>query len=125
MKIKVKDKVLVLTGKYKGKTGLVMRTYKKNNKITVEKVNIRTKHIKKTVSRAGQIIKYEAPFDVSNAMIVCPNCNKPTRVGYNVPQKTSSKTGSKKRETVKKYRVCKKCGESIEQAVSKVEKKKK
>jgi len=113
MKIKVKDKVLVLAGKYKGKTGVVIRTYKKSNKVTVEKINIRTKHIKKTTTRAGQTIKYEAPFDASNAMIICPNCNKATRVAYNIPEKG------------KKYRVCKKCGESVEQTVSKVEKKKK
>ena len=113
MKIKVKDKVLVLAGKYKGKTGKVMRVYKKTNRVTVEKVNIRTKHIKKTTTRAGQQIKYEAPFDASNVMVICPNCNKATRVGYSIPEKG------------KKYRVCKKCGESLEQAISKVEKKKK
>lgn len=113
MKIKVKDKVLVLCGKYKGKKGTVIRTYKKTNRVTVEKINIRTKHIKKTTTRAGQIIKYEAPLDVSNVMIICPNCNKATRISYNIPEKG------------KKYRVCKKCGESLEQAVSKVEQKKK
>lgn len=113
MKVKVKDKVLVVAGKYKGKTGTVMRTYKKTDKITVEKVNIRTKHIKKTSTRAGQKIAYEAPFNASNVMIVCPNCNKTTRVAYNIPEKG------------KKYRICKKCGESLEQAISKIEQKKK
>ncbi|MBU0577601.1 50S ribosomal protein L24 [Patescibacteria group bacterium] len=113
MKFKVQDKVLVVAGKYKGKTGKVMRVYKKTNRITVEKINIRTKHIKKTSTRAGQKIQYEAPFDVSNVMAICPNCNKTTRIGYNIPEKG------------KKYRICKKCGESIEQAISKVEKKKK
>ena len=113
MKIKVKDKVLILAGKYKGKMGTVIRIYKKTNRVTVEKVNIRTKHIKKTTTRAGQIIKYEAPFDASNVMIICPNCNKATRVAYNIPEKG------------KKYRICKKCSESVEQAASKVEKKKK
>jgi large subunit ribosomal protein L24 len=48
MKIKVNDKILVIAGKYKGKTGKVMRVYKKNNRITVEKINIRTRHIKNT-----------------------------------------------------------------------------
>ncbi|MBN2087287.1 50S ribosomal protein L24 [Candidatus Peregrinibacteria bacterium] len=111
MKIKVKDKVLVVAGKYKGKTGIVMRTYKKTNRITVEKINIRTKHIKKTSTRAGQRIQFEAPFNVSNVMIICPNCNKTTRVAYNIPEKG------------KKYRICKKCGESLEQAISKIDKK--
>ncbi len=113
MKIKAKDKVLVSAGKYKGKVGTVMRTYKKTDRITVEKVNIRTKHIKKTTTNAGQRVKYEAPFDVSKVMLVCPNCNKAVRVGYSIP-----KSG-------KKFRVCSKCNESVEQAVSKTEKKKK
>lgn len=113
MKIKVKDKVLVIAGKYKGKVGTVMRTYKKTDRITVEKVNVRTKHIKKTTTHAGQKIKYEAPFDVSKVMLVCPNCNKATRVGYSIPKQG------------KKFRICVKCSESVEQAVSKTEKKKK
>ncbi|MBU0727293.1 50S ribosomal protein L24 [Patescibacteria group bacterium] len=113
MKVKVNDKVLVVAGKYKGKTGKIMRVFKKTDKVTVEKINIRTKHIKKTSTHAGQIIKYEAPMSASNVMVMCPNCNKTTRVGYNIPEKG------------KKYRICKKCGESIEQAMSKVEKKKK
>lgn len=123
MKVKAKDKVLVIAGKYKGKVGNVMRVLKKTNRITVEKVNIRTKHIKKTTTRAGQTIKYEAPMDASNVMVICPNCNKATRISYNVPEKKSSGKGLAK--NLKKYRVCKKCGESIEQAVSKIESKKK
>lgn len=112
MKIKVKDKVLVIAGKYKGKTGVVMRVLEKQNKITVEKVNIRTRHIKKTATHAGQRLQYEAPFSASNVALICPSCNKATRVAYKAPEKG------------KKYRVCKKCGESVEQAKSKVEKKK-
>ena len=113
MKIKVKDKVLVTAGKYKGKTGTVMRVFKKTNRITVEKINMRTKHIKKTTAQAGQRIKYEAPFDSSKVMLICPSCNKATRIGYSIP-----KTG-------KKFRVCVKCHESVEQAISKTDKKKK
>lgn len=113
MKIKVKDKVLVTAGKYKGKVSTVMRIYKKTNRITVEKVNVRTKHIKKTPTQAGQKIKYEAPFNISKVMLICPNCNKVTRVGYKI-----LKEG-------KKFRICMKCHESVEQAVAKTEKKKK
>lgn len=112
MKIKVKDKVLVIAGKYKGKTGAVMRVFAKQNKITVEKINIRTRHIKKTATHAGQKLQYEAPFSVSNVKLICPSCNKATRVAYKIPDKG------------KKYRVCKKCNESVEQAKAKVEKKK-
>ena len=112
MKIKVKDKVLVTAGKYKGKTGTVMRILEKQNKVTVEKVNIRTRHIKKTATHAGQKLQYEAPFSTSNVKLICPSCNKATRVAYKTPEKG------------KKYRICKKCNESVEQAKSKVEKKK-
>lgn len=112
MKIKVKDKVLVIAGKYKGKTGEVMRVFDKRNKITVEKVNIITRHIKKTASQPGQRIQKEGPFAASNVKLICPSCNKATRVGYSMPDKG------------KKYRICKKCNESVEQAKAKVEKKK-
>jgi len=112
MKIKVKDKVLVTTGKYKGKTGKVMRVFKKTNRVTVEKVNIITRHVKKTSTQAGQRLQYEAPMTVSNVILICPNCSKTTRVGYNV------------RDNGKKNRICKKCNESVEQAKSKVIKKK-
>lgn len=111
MKVKVKDKILVVAGKYKGKTGDVMRTYKKSGRITVEKVNVRTRHIKKTPTQAGQRIKYEAPFDASKVMLVCPSCSKAVRVAYNL-----TKDG-------KKFRVCSKCSESVEQAASKTVKK--
>ncbi len=112
MKIKVKDKVLVTAGKYQGKTGIVIRVLDKQNKVTVEKVNIRTRHIKKTSTHAGQRLQYEAPFAVSNVKLICPSCSKATRLAYKTPEKG------------KKYRVCKKCNESVEQAKSKVEKKK-
>lgn len=113
MKIKAKDKVLVTRGKYKGKVGTVMKVMKKTNRITVEKINMRTKHVKKTASQAGQRIKYEAPFDASKVMVICPSCNKAARVGYSIP-----KTG-------KKFRVCVKCHESVEQAITERTKKKK
>jgi len=106
MKVKAKDKVLVIAGKYKGKTGTVMRVYKKTDRVTVEKVNIRTRHIKKTATHAGQRLQYEAPFNVSNVIVICPSCSKATRIAYSLPEKG------------KKFRVCKKCGESVEQSIS-------
>ncbi len=123
MKIKVKDKVLVADGKYKGKTGVVMRVFEKTNRVTVEKVNIRTRHIKKTAQQAGQRIKYEAPFDVSKVMLICPNCNKAARVAYSIPKKGPSERHSGR--AGKKFRVCAKCHESVEQAISKADNKKK
>jgi len=89
-----------------------MRVFKKTDRVTVEKINIRTRHIRKTANRPGERVKYEAPLNVSNVKLLCPGCNKAVRVGYALPKEG------------KKYRVCKKCNESVEQTVSKVDKKK-
>jgi len=101
MKIVTSDTVLVTAGKDKGTTAKVVRAFPKLGKVVVEKANVITKHIKKSVHGAGQIIKFEKPIDESNVKLVCPKCKKPTRVGYNI-----LKTG-------KKARICKKCGEGV------------
>jgi large subunit ribosomal protein L24 len=82
MKLKLNDKVLVISGKDKGKTGRITRVVTKQNRVVVEKVNIRTKHIKKSQQGPGQIIRYEAPVSISNVMILDPVQNKPTRISY-------------------------------------------
>lgn len=110
MKIKTNDNVLIIAGKDRGKRGKVMRVQSTKNKVVVEKVNIVTKHIKKTPQRPGQIIKFEAPINASNVVLVCPNCKKPARVGYNVPAQG------------KKQRICKKCRQVIETASSAIKK---
>lgn len=107
MKTKIGDEVLVTAGVYKGKKGKILSVVSKQNKIVVEKVNIRTRHIKKTPQRAGERIQFEAPFDASKVKVICPHCSKPTRIGYTVPEKG------------KKYRVCKKCGRSVEKTTAK------
>lgn len=101
------DNVLIIAGKNRGKSGKVMRTMAKAEKVVVEKMNMRTKHIKKTQSRAGSKIQFEVPMSVSNVMVICPNCKKTTRVGYT------------KLESGKKQRICKKCTESLDKAESK------
>ena len=82
MKLKVNDKVLIIAGKDKGKVGKITRIVHKHNRIVVEAVNMRTKHIKKQQQRQGEKIRYEAPFSASNAMILDPGMNKPTRISY-------------------------------------------
>lgn len=82
MKLKANDKVLIITGKDKGKTGRIIRVITKHDKIVVEGANIRTKHIKKSANAAGQKITFEAPMSASNVMILDPSNNKPTRIGY-------------------------------------------
>lgn len=107
MKVKMNDKVLVITGKDRNKTGRVTRIVSKSDKVVVEKVNMRTKHIKKTQTAPGSKIQFEAAMPVSNVQVICPNCNKVTRVGY------------KKLESGKKQRMCKKCSESLDKASTK------
>ncbi len=81
MNIKVNDTVLVITGKYKGKQGKVLKTEPKDNKVIVEGVNIVHKHEKaRKANETSRIVTEEAPIDVSNVEIVCPSCGKPTRV---------------------------------------------
>ena len=101
MNIKKDDKVVVLSGKDKGKQGKVLVAEPKAGKVIVEGVNVATKHKKpQKQGEDGGIIKVETPIYVSKVQLVCPKCGKGTRVGYKV-------TGDKK------VRVCKKCGEEI------------
>lgn len=101
MKIKSNDEVVILAGKDKGKKGKVLKVLVKQQAVVVEKVNIRTKHIKKRENKPGEIIKFEAPIDISNVMLICPKCGKAARVGY------------KKLTNKKKQRICKKCKEAV------------
>ncbi len=102
--IKRKDKVVVLSGKDKGKRGEVLRVIKEDGrvvKVLVSGVNIVTKHKRATRNDPGGIIKKEAPLYISKVMLVCPSCDKPTRIKVNI-----SENGDK-------YRVCRKCGQTI------------
>lgn len=83
MKIKRDDKVIVLSGKDKGKSGKVIAADPKADKVIVEGVNVATKHQKaQKKGQDGGIIKIETPIYVSKVQLVCPKCGKPTRVGY-------------------------------------------
>ena len=111
MNIKKGDNVLVIAGKEKGKTGKVMSTNPKQNKVTVENVNIVTKHQKpKSQQDKGGIIKRTAPMEASNVMIICPNCGKATRVAH-------------KDLDGKHVRACKKCGAGLDKEFAKTLKK--
>lgn len=101
LKIRKKDKVVVISGKDKGKTGEVLRVIPETMRLVVSKVNVVSKHRKPRQNEPGGIQKLEAPIAYSNAMLLCPKCEKPVRVKLDRLQ-----TG----ETV---RVCRKCGETI------------
>ena len=107
-KIKKGDLVQVITGKDKGLQGKVIQSFPKDGKVIVEGVNRVKKHTKvgQTArgSQTGGIITTEAPIHVSNVQVVCPRCDKPTRVGH-----TQLEGG-------RHVRVCKHCGEQIEGA---------
>lgn len=101
--LKKKDKVIVLSGKDKGKKGEILKVIRENGvpvKVVVSGVNIVSKHKKPTRNDPGGIVKKEAPLHVSKVMLVCPSCDKPTRIKINITD------GGK-------FRICKKCGQTI------------
>jgi large subunit ribosomal protein L24 len=83
MKILKGDKVVVIAGKDKGKTGVVQASYPKLNKVVVEGVNVHKKHKKPTQNNPeGSVVEMYVPIDVSNVAIVDPKTKKASRVGY-------------------------------------------
>ena len=85
MKIKKDDKVKVISGKDRGKTGKVIAVIKSQDRIVIKGVNIVKKHQKATTDdKPKGIIEFEAPIHVSNVMVLDPKDNKPTRVGYKI-----------------------------------------
>ena len=107
-KIKKNDTVIVIAGKERGKTGKVVRVFGDKGKVVVERVNMIKRHRKASgPQNPGGILEKEAPLDVSNVMLLCPACNKPTRVGHKRLEGKQGKTG---------VRTCRKCGETIDKA---------
>ena len=103
MHVKKGDKVKVLSGKDKGKEGVILRSFPTKQRVTVEKVNMIRKTLRPTPSNPqGGISTVEAPIHVSNVMLVCPSCKAATRVKR------------EKNAEGKKVRICKKCGATIE-----------
>ncbi len=101
LKIRKKDKVLVIAGRDKGKTGEVIKIFRTENRLLVGKVNMVTKHRKATQTEPGGLSKIEAPIHYSNVMLVCPKCEKGVR-----PKLETLQTGEQ-------VRLCRKCGETI------------
>ena len=81
MNIKKGDKVKILAGKDKGKTGKVLQVFVSKNRASIEGLNLLIKHMRpRKQGEQGQRIEFPAPMEISNLMLVCPKCNKPTRV---------------------------------------------
>ena len=110
MNVKLNDTVVVIAGKDKGKTGKVVNTSPKANRVTVQGVNLQKKHQKARKANAvSQIIEREGAIDASNVMVICDKCGKATRVKHAFVE-VDGKT--------KKVRVCK-CGAVLDKAYKK------
>lgn len=91
MKVHTDDSVLVISGKDRGKVGKVIRVLPETMRVVVDGVNIRTKHIRKSHDRAGQIVRFEGSIAASAVMLLDPRDGKPTRVGYRIDPATGAK----------------------------------
>lgn len=109
MHIKSKDKVMVIAGVDAGKIGTVKTAYPAENRVVIEgkdkdnAMTMMTKHVKpRQQGQPGGRVEMDRPINASNVMLLCPKCNKPTRISYKVLEDGT------------KVRVCKKCGEQID-----------
>ena len=107
LKVRKGDTVQVISGKDRGGKGKVIETDPDKNRLLVEGINRIRKHTKVTSNnrggKTGGIVTQEAPIHVSNVMVVCPDCDKPTRIGrrQDVVDEETGKT--------RPVRVCKRC----------------
>lgn len=110
LNIKSGDTVMVITGDRMndvGKTGKVLKVFPESRRIIVQGRNMVIRHTKpRQQGQQGGRIEQEGTIHVSNVMLVCPSCKKPTRVGHTFVEG--------KNDTMKKVRVCKKCGKNID-----------
>ena len=103
MKIRKNDTVLVIAGKDKGQKGKVRRALPKESRVIVEGINMIKRHSRaRGAARQAGIIELEAPLYVSDVMLLCNKCEKPTRVGLRFV------------ENGKKVRICRRCQEIID-----------
>ena len=104
MNIKKDDLVVVLTGRERGKQAKVRQVLPKEDRVVLVETNIVKRHSKPGTRGARQagIVDIEAPLHISNVMLVCPHCNRPTRVGHQTEA------------TGRKVRACKKCNSSVD-----------
>lgn len=100
--VKTGDTVVVLSGKERGKKGKIIAVSPKEGKVIIEGVNMVSKHVKpKKMGEAGGIIKAEGAMYASKVQLVCPSCDKATRIVHKIS------------EDGKKQRICKKCGKTL------------
>ncbi len=102
--IKKNDEVLVLTGRDRGKKGKVLRLYPGGDRAVVEKINMLRKHTRPNPQQniKGGVVEKESPIYLSNLMVICRECDKPTRIGHSFLSDGQ------------KVRICKKCGGTLD-----------
>lgn len=102
MQIKKNDTVVVTSGREKGKRGRVIAVYPSENRLLIEKLNIIKRHTRPNQQlRQGGIVEKEAPISAANVRLVCPKCDKPTRVVRRIEGDSRS-------------RVCRSCNEVLD-----------
>lgn len=102
--IRKDDRVMVVSGKEKGKVGKVLKILPKTDRVIVEKINMIKRHTRPGGKNArGGIVEKEGSLPITNVMLICSKCTDPTRVGRKVL------------EDGRRVRVCKKCGETLDE----------
>lgn len=101
MKLKKGDQVIITVGKNKGKRGKIERFFDDGTKVLLPGLNTFKRHVKKRSEKEqGGIMEFSRPLPLGNIALLCPNCHKPTRVGW-------------QRDGEKKTRLCRKCNTII------------
>ena len=101
LKVKKGDKVVVITGRDKGKSGEILKVLREENRVIVQGVNLAHRHQKQSMQQEGGIVQKELAIHVSNVALIDPKSEKPTRVGY-------------KMDGERKVRVARRSGEALD-----------
>lgn len=110
MKIKTGDQVKIRAGKDRGKTGKVLQVFPKEERASVEGLNLLIKHLRpQRRGEPGQRVEFPAPLHLSNLMLVCSKCGKATRVNFAIRE-----VGEADKKHTRKVRVCNKCKKIID-----------
>lgn len=99
--VRKKDKIKVLSGKEKGKTGEILKVFPREGKVLVSQINLVTKHAKARGAQPGGIQKKEAPLPIGKVMLICPKCEQPMRPKFD------------RLASGEKVRLCRRCNEVL------------
>lgn len=99
-KFKIGDTVKITSGKDKNQTGKIIKVLSKQQKVIVEDKNLYTHHLKASPNKPGSKIKLPRPIFTANISLICPSCQKSTRIGFDTTQKP-------------KIRICRRCNQII------------